>query len=162
MGITSSSWYTLISLVPLIPYSSCFWGTSPQGWTTTSQHGSWTTSLTDYSVRGYRTVNPTWLSAAQGICWEQSWLPSFSPSTLQISSTNQLTATANVLRWLCNRRPHHRWGQQGVQRTDSGICGLFPAKLPTDQWKENPRAGGRLPQEQTLSSCRSENPGNRH
>lgn len=36
-----------------------FWGTgwSTEGWPTTSHHGSWTTSLSDHSMWGYRTVS---------------------------------------------------------------------------------------------------------
>ena len=51
--------------------------------------------------------------------------------------------------WLHNPLPHHRWGWQGVQRTDPGLFGLVPVEPPPDECREDQSAGGGFPQAQT-------------
>ena len=59
--------------------------------------------------------------------------------------------THNIVLWLLlSCLPHYRLGQQGVQRTDPGLCELVPVELPLDECRENQRAGDGLPQVQTL------------
>lgn len=128
----------LIALVLLVPYSLCFWGTSwsTQGWTTEYHPGFWTTSPTDHSVWGHETVSWTVVCSKEA---PQGTILEFMYVVLVRQPSDDCAIPL----------PHHRWGWQGVQRSDPGLFGLVPVEPPPDEYREDQSAGGGFPQAQS-------------
>lgn len=98
----------------------CFHLRVKLGWTTTSQRGPWTTSLTNKCSRDMRiwSCEPAGVLCSTGPAGKSS--SSLPPHCWLFIPYSQLHA-AKVLERLCNHKPNHLWGRTLVQRTEEKV-----------------------------------------